>query len=91
MRLGEHIVSSDLKTVRLHWRRLIIWIGKLSATGWDGHPLTVTLARANSPTRPIAGPTRSSSFSGHTLPYGEKFARHSIAGSSTPDSPVTAE
>lgn len=67
------------------------WIGKLSATGWDGHPLTVTLARASSPTRPIAGPTKSSSSGGLTLPYGGKVARHSIAGTPTPESPVTTE
>lgn len=67
------------------------WIGKLSATGWDGHPLTVTLARASSPTRPIAGPTKSSSSSGHTASYGGKLARHSVAGTPTPESPVTTE
>jgi hypothetical protein len=66
-------------------------IGKLSASGWDGYPLTVTLARASSPTRPIAGPTKSPLSSGHTLPYGGKVARHSVAGTPTPESPVTTE
>ncbi|KAL1971736.1 hypothetical protein VTN31DRAFT_1824 [Thermomyces dupontii] len=30
---------------------------RLSTEGWDGQTLTVTLARASSPTKPIAGPT----------------------------------
>lgn len=51
----------------------------------------MTLARASSPTRPIAGPTKSSSSGGHTMPYGGKVARHSVAGTPTPESPVTTE
>ncbi|RAO69403.1 uncharacterized protein BHQ10_005415 [Talaromyces amestolkiae] len=81
--LGQIIVKNEEEA----WRTY----RKLSATGWDGHPLTVTLARASSPTRPIAGPTKSPPSSGHTVAYGGKFARHSVAGTPTPESPVTTE
>ncbi|GMF73634.1 unnamed protein product [Aspergillus oryzae] len=32
---------------------------RLSTNGWEGQSLVVTLARTSSPTRPIAGPTKS--------------------------------
>jgi hypothetical protein len=34
---------------------------RLSTNGWDGQSLVVTLARTSSPTRPVAGPTKSPS------------------------------
>ncbi|OKL59599.1 hypothetical protein UA08_05087 [Talaromyces atroroseus] len=51
--LGQIIVKNEDEA----WRTF----RKLSSSGWEGQPLTVTLARASSPTSPIAGPTRSSS------------------------------
>uniref|UniRef100_A0A093V7M3 Putative RNA-binding protein n=1 Tax=Talaromyces marneffei PM1 TaxID=1077442 RepID=A0A093V7M3_TALMA len=81
--LGQIIVKNEDEA----WRTY----RKLSTTGWDGHPLTVTLARASSPTRPIAGPTKSSSASGPILPHGGKVARNSVVRTPTPESPATTE
>ncbi|EED17102.1 RNA binding protein [Talaromyces stipitatus ATCC 10500] len=98
--LGQIIVKNEDEAWRTYRESYLlsrqyyganILIGKLSATGWDGQPLTVTLARASSPTRPIAGPAKSSSPSSYTVSYRENFARHSVAGTPTPESPVTAE
>jgi len=33
-------------------------IDRLSANGWEGQSIVVTLSRTCAPTRPIAGPTR---------------------------------
>jgi hypothetical protein len=49
-------------------------IDRLSTSGWDGQSLVVTLSRTSTPTKPIAGPTRSPAMipagyiSGHTTP-----------------------
>jgi len=51
--LGQIIVRNEDEAWRTYRR--------LSATGWEGQPLTVTLARASLPTKPIAGPARSPS------------------------------
>lgn len=44
--------------------------GKLAATGWDGQVLTVTLAKASAPTKPIAGPKQSPSANLPRFSYG---------------------
>ncbi|OXV09497.1 hypothetical protein Egran_02735, partial [Elaphomyces granulatus] len=51
--LGQIIVKNEDEAWRTYRR--------LSATGWEGQTLIVTLARASLPTKPIAGPTRSRS------------------------------
>ena len=37
---------------------LIYSIDRLSANGWEGQSIVITLSRTCAPTRPIAGPTR---------------------------------
>lgn len=37
---------------------LVYSIDRLSANGWEGQSIVVTLSRTCTPTRPIAGPTR---------------------------------
>ncbi|KAL4884324.1 hypothetical protein BJY04DRAFT_182198 [Aspergillus karnatakaensis] len=49
--LGQIIVKNEDEAWRTYHR--------LSTNGWEGQSLVVTLARTSSPTRPIAGPTRS--------------------------------
>ncbi|GIJ84669.1 hypothetical protein Asppvi_003518 [Aspergillus pseudoviridinutans] len=51
--LGQIIVKNEDEAWRTYHR--------LSTNGWDGHSLVVTLARTSSPTRPVAGPTKSPS------------------------------
>ncbi|KAL1998366.1 hypothetical protein VTN02DRAFT_6331 [Thermoascus thermophilus] len=51
--LGQIIVKNEEEA----WRTF----QRLSTNGWEGHSLTVTLSRTSSPTRPIAGPTKSPS------------------------------
>ncbi|PLB41472.1 RNA-binding protein [Aspergillus candidus] len=65
--LGQIIVKNEDEAWRTYHR--------LSTTGWEGQSLVVTLARTSSPTRPIAGPTKSprcvippSYVAGHTTP-----------------------
>ncbi|KAL2007949.1 hypothetical protein VTN00DRAFT_7931 [Thermoascus crustaceus] len=58
--LGQIIVKNEEEA----WRTF----QRLSANGWEGHSLTVTLSRTSSPTRPIAGPTKSPSCVA-TSPY----------------------
>lgn len=63
---------------------------RLSTCGWDGQSLVVTLARTSTPTKPIAGPTRSPAImpgyiSGHSTPP-------LVHGNTTmPPSPVSPE
>ncbi|KAI2083963.1 hypothetical protein LOZ36_005254 [Ophidiomyces ophidiicola] len=49
--LGQIIIKNHDEAWRTYDR--------LSTNGWNGHSLTITLALANAPTTPIAGPTRS--------------------------------
>ncbi|KAL4956705.1 hypothetical protein BDW69DRAFT_73734 [Aspergillus filifer] len=51
--LGQIIVKNEDEAWRTYRR--------LSTSGWEGQSLVVTLARTSSPTRPIAGPTKSPS------------------------------
>ncbi|KAF4151120.1 hypothetical protein CNMCM6936_006558 [Aspergillus lentulus] len=51
--LGQIIVKNEDEAWRTYHR--------LSTNGWDGQSLVVTLARTSSPTRPVAGPTKSPS------------------------------
>ncbi|RHZ66018.1 hypothetical protein CDV55_104019 [Aspergillus turcosus] len=51
--LGQIIVKNEEEAWRTYHR--------LSTNGWDGQSLVVTLARTSSPTRPVAGPTKSPS------------------------------
>ncbi|KAL4979447.1 hypothetical protein BDW66DRAFT_127459 [Aspergillus desertorum] len=50
--LGQIIVKEEDEAWRTYHR--------LSTYGWEGQSLVVTLARTSAPTRPIAGPTKSS-------------------------------
>ncbi|EAW08410.1 RNA binding protein [Aspergillus clavatus NRRL 1] len=52
--LGQIIVKNEDEAWRTYHR--------LSTNGWDGQSLVVTLARTDSPTRPVAGPTKSPSY-----------------------------
>ncbi|KAL4943997.1 hypothetical protein BDV06DRAFT_119688 [Aspergillus oleicola] len=64
--LGQIIVKNEDEAWRTYHR--------LSTSGWEGQSLVVTLARTSSPTRPIAGPTKSPScvvqpsFQGYATP-----------------------
>ncbi|KXG54520.1 Nucleotide-binding, alpha-beta plait [Penicillium griseofulvum] len=65
--LGQIIVKNEDEAWRTYHR--------LSTSGWDGQSLVVTLSRTSTPTKPIAGPTRSPSammstsyVSGHSTP-----------------------
>ncbi|KAJ5400150.1 hypothetical protein N7465_010639 [Penicillium sp. CMV-2018d] len=49
--LGQIIVKNEDEAWRTYHR--------LSTSGWDGQSLVVTLSRTSTPTKPIAGPTRS--------------------------------
>ncbi|PYI25823.1 hypothetical protein BP00DRAFT_467896 [Aspergillus indologenus CBS 114.80] len=49
--LGQIIVKNEDEAWRTYQR--------LSTNGWEGQSLVVTLARTSSPTRPVAGPTKS--------------------------------
>ncbi|KAE8371253.1 hypothetical protein BDV26DRAFT_136504 [Aspergillus bertholletiae] len=65
--LGQIIVKNEDEAWRTYHR--------LSTNGWEGQSLVVTLARTSSPTRPIAGPTKS--------PHGVIPSEY-VAGYSTP-------
>ncbi|KAJ5964910.1 Nucleotide-binding alpha-beta plait [Penicillium vulpinum] len=64
--LGQIIVKNEDEAWRTYHR--------LSTSGWDGQSLVVTLSRTSTPTKPIAGPTRSPAMmstgyiSGHSTP-----------------------
>ncbi|KAJ5228940.1 hypothetical protein N7489_009648 [Penicillium chrysogenum] len=63
--LGQIIIKNEDEAWRTYHR--------LSTCGWDGQSLVVTLARTSTPTKPIAGPTRSPAMmpgymSGHSTP-----------------------
>ncbi|KAJ5474289.1 Nucleotide-bindingalpha-beta plait [Penicillium sp. IBT 31633x] len=82
--LGQIIVKNEDEAWRTYHR--------LSTNGWDGQSLVVTLSRTSTPTKPIAGPTRSPPamipsgyISGHSTPP--------IANGNTtlPPSPVSPE
>ncbi|CAI7595104.1 unnamed protein product [Penicillium glandicola] len=81
--LGQIIVKNEDEAWRTYHR--------LSTSGWDGQSLVVTLSRTSTPTKPIAGPTRSPSMmptgyvSGHSTP---PLVHGNMA---MPPSPVTPE
>ncbi|KAJ5787943.1 Nucleotide-binding alpha-beta plait [Penicillium paradoxum] len=56
--LGQIIVKNEDEAWRTYHR--------LSTNGWDGQSLVVTLSRTSTPTKPIAGPTRSPSAIMHS-------------------------
>ncbi|KAJ6050264.1 Nucleotide-binding alpha-beta plait [Penicillium canescens] len=81
--LGQIIVKNEDEAWRTYHR--------LSTNGWDGQSLVVTLARTSTPTKPIAGPTRSPMhYSGHsTPPLGNaKFPPSPVSPESTHASPT---
>ncbi|KAJ5365436.1 Nucleotide-binding alpha-beta plait [Penicillium concentricum] len=81
--LGQIIVKNEDEAWRTYHR--------LSTSGWDGQSLVVTLSRTSTPTKPIAGPTRSPAMmptgyiSGHSTP---PLVHGNIA---MPPSPVSPE
>ncbi|KAI2677268.1 hypothetical protein CBS147355_5495 [Penicillium roqueforti] len=81
--LGQIIVKNEDEAWRTYHR--------LSTSGWEGQSLVVTLSRTSTPTKPIAGPTRSPAMmstgyiSGHSTPP-------SVHGNmAMPPSPVSPE
>ncbi|RDW70814.1 RNA-binding protein [Aspergillus mulundensis] len=82
--LGQIIVKEEGEAWRTYHR--------LSTNGWEGQSLVVTLARTSSPTRPIAGPTKSpacviqpSYIAGYSTP--PRMARNSAI----PPSPINTD
>ncbi|CEJ53973.1 Putative RNA binding protein [Penicillium brasilianum] len=81
--LGQIIVKNEDEAWRTYHR--------LSTNGWEGQSLVVTLARTSSPTKPIAGPTRSppamiqAYMSGHSTPP------RSQGNMTMPPSPISPE
>ncbi|QKX53290.1 uncharacterized protein TRUGW13939_00368, partial [Talaromyces rugulosus] len=60
--IGQIIVKNEDEA----WRTF----RKLATTGWDGQVLTVTLAKASAPTKPISGPKQSPSASRPRFSFG---------------------
>ncbi|KAH8700665.1 hypothetical protein BGW36DRAFT_425480 [Talaromyces proteolyticus] len=81
--IGQIIVKNEDEA----WRTF----RKLSANGWNGQALTVTLARASSPTMPIAGPTRSPSTTAQTLSFGANVSRNPVTETPASTSSVTPD
>jgi RNA recognition motif-containing protein len=82
--LGQIIVKNEDEAWRTYRR--------LSATGWEGQTLIVTLARASLPTKPIAGPMRSQSGIAQSsyLP-GYSSSPGLALNPSVPASPISSE
>ncbi|KAL1970475.1 hypothetical protein VTN77DRAFT_4119 [Rasamsonia byssochlamydoides] len=78
--LGQIIVKNEDEAWRTYQR--------LSTNGWEGQTLTVTLARASSPTRPIAGPTRSPTCFPQPS-YARRYSR-SATSITAPASPISS-
>ncbi|KAJ5769801.1 Nucleotide-binding alpha-beta plait [Penicillium nucicola] len=81
--LGQIIVKNEDEAWKTYHR--------LSTNGWDGQSLIVTLARTSTPTKPIAGPTRSPMhYSGHCTPPHRnlKFPPSPVLPESTHTSPT---
>ncbi|KAL1956306.1 hypothetical protein VTO42DRAFT_7389 [Malbranchea cinnamomea] len=85
--IGQIIIKNEDEA----WRTY----NRLSTNGWNGLSLTVTLSRANDPTKPIAGPTKSPSI--NRIPYVPAFSGPPLSTailspttcSLAPDSPVS--
>ncbi|KAJ5342670.1 Nucleotide-binding alpha-beta plait [Penicillium brevicompactum] len=76
--LGQIIIKNEDEAWRTYHR--------LSTNGWEGQSLVVTLSRTSTPTKPIAGPTRSpSTMSGHSTPP------RAYGNTTMPPSPVSPE
>ncbi|CRG86440.1 RNA binding protein [Talaromyces islandicus] len=69
--IGQIIVKNEDEA----WRTF----RKLAANGWNGQVLTVTLAKANAPTEPIAGPKQSPSASLPRITFGGSVTSDSVA------------
>ncbi|CAG8010365.1 unnamed protein product [Penicillium salamii] len=83
--LGQIIIKNEDEAWRTYHR--------LSTNGWEGQSLVVTLSRTSTPTKPIAGPTRSPPImsgyvSGHSTP---PRAHGSITMPPSPVSPESAQ
>ena len=99
--LGQIIVKNEdeaWRTYRASWnpdsQKLAdsVLLDRLSTNGWEGQSLVVTLARTSSPTRPIAGPTKSPTcvippnyVSGYSTPP------RSTQNMAVPPSPISPE
>ncbi|KAJ5143569.1 uncharacterized protein N7515_002356 [Penicillium bovifimosum] len=82
--LGQIIVKNEDEAWRTYHR--------LSTNGWDGQSLVVTLSRTSTPTKPIAGPTRSPPAmiqSGYVSGYSTPPSGH--GSMALPPSPVSPE
>ncbi|KAJ5807893.1 Nucleotide-binding alpha-beta plait [Penicillium riverlandense] len=78
--LGQIIVKNEDEAWRTYHR--------LSTNGWDGQSLVVTLARTSSPTKPIAGPTRSPPA---MMPSGYVTPPRGQGNPTMPPSPISPE
>ncbi|KAJ9396266.1 hypothetical protein DTO282F9_6835 [Paecilomyces variotii] len=80
--LGQIIVKNEDEAWRTYHR--------LASSGWDGQSLTVTLSRTSSPTRPIAGPTKSPPCVAQPVYIGG-YSPPRVTGITTPSSSHSAE
>ncbi|KAF3394269.1 hypothetical protein F1880_004918 [Penicillium rolfsii] len=81
--LGQIIVKNEDEAWRTYHR--------LSTNGWEGQSLVVTLARTSSPTKPIAGPTRSPPAMIHGYMSGHSTPPRSQGKKTMPPSPISPE
>ncbi|KAJ5911905.1 uncharacterized protein N7473_001208 [Penicillium subrubescens] len=81
--LGQIIVKNEDEAWRTYHR--------LSTNGWEGQSLVVTLARTSSPTKPVAGPTRSPPAMIHGYMSGHSTPPRSQGNMTMPPSPVSPE
>ncbi|PWY86966.1 hypothetical protein BO70DRAFT_261525, partial [Aspergillus heteromorphus CBS 117.55] len=81
--LGQIIVKNEDEAWRTYH--------KLSTSGWEGQSLVVTLARTCSPTRPIAGPTKSPNMASPNYAPGYSTPPRVAQNMAVPPSPVSPE
>ncbi|PYH90083.1 RNA-binding domain-containing protein, partial [Aspergillus ellipticus CBS 707.79] len=81
--LGQIIVKNEDEAWRTYHR--------LSTNGWEGQSLVVTLARTSSPTRPIAGPTKSPSVIPPNYAAGYSTPPRVTQNMAVPPSPISPE
>ncbi|KAB8233583.1 uncharacterized protein BDW43DRAFT_310940 [Aspergillus alliaceus] len=81
--LGQIIVKNEDEA----WRTY----RALSTNGWEGQSLVVTLARTSSPTRPIAGPTKSPSVIPSNYAPGYSTPPRVSQNMAVPPSPISPE
>ncbi|KAL2813619.1 hypothetical protein BDW59DRAFT_176691 [Aspergillus cavernicola] len=81
--LGQIIVKNEEEAWRTYHR--------LSTNGWEGQSLVVMLARTSSPTRPIAGPTKSPSCVPPSYVAGYSTPPRNPQNMAIPPSPISAE